>query len=152
MIMSIPQPSTSNGGAQPGDGVHHQQRIAAAGVGFPHRAGNAFHVVAGAGRALRGLHVDAADAVAVAPQPFTHGLQGERLAVRGGHQFHLAAVGFRQIAPTLAELAGAEHQNLVSGLGQVRRPKPPWRRYRNEASSTTSLEVPIKVFKPDSVF
>ena len=63
-----------------------------------------------------GLHEDG---LYVGRQKGLHLVEREGLSVRFGEHNGLTAEGLGQGHPTLSELAGAKHQNLVAGTGQV---------------------------------
>ena len=102
------------GGAQAGDGVHHQHRVLAALLQYFRNARN---VVAHAGRGLGGLHKDGAG---LNLERLAHLFQVEGLAIRGADHIDLAAKCLGQADPALAELARRQHQHAVPGRGQVR--------------------------------
>ena len=102
------------GRAQPGDGIHHQQRFVALGAD---QFRNPLHIMPRAGGTLCRLHVNRAH---IGRQLLADFIERKSFAIRRADHFHDAPKSFGQIAPAFAELARGQHQNLVAGRSQVR--------------------------------
>ena len=98
--------------AQAGNAVHNQQRRR-----IFHQRGHAFHIVAGAGRGLGGLHIDG---LVLGLERRLHLGQVKSFTVGLLDHIHLQAEGLGQIHPALAEFARRQHQHAVARRGQIR--------------------------------
>ena len=99
--------------AESRDRIHDKQRFRAA-----QQTGNAFYVVPRAGLAFCRLHVDGA---CVARKLRFHFTQRNRGSVRRLDEINLALECLGQIAPSLAEFSGGEHQDAICSCGCSRR-------------------------------
>ena len=99
------------GGTKSGDGVNDQQ-----GTGSLQQAGERGDIVAHAGGCFRGLHENG---LHVRREQGLNLADGERLAIGFGEDDGFTVEGLGQRNPALAEFAGAQHQNLVAGAGEI---------------------------------
>ncbi len=114
MSTSTPQAShVEMRGAEAGDGVDDEQRL---GLFVLEEFGDAFDVVADAGGGLGGLDEDGAS---LELERGFDLIEREGLAVGHLDDIGVAAEGFDQRGPALAELAGGEDEDAVAGRGEV---------------------------------
>src|ERR1019366_3915938 len=97
-------------GAQPGDGVNHEER-----VGAFQQGGDGLHVVTRPGGSLGGLHVKHARTLELGLDV----AQVEGLPVRNLDELDLAGKRLGEITPAFAKLSGGKHDNFLAGRSQV---------------------------------
>jgi hypothetical protein len=95
-------------GAEAGDAVDDEERL---GFFLLEELGDSFDVVANAGGGLGGLDEDGAGFELEGGFDL---VDGEGAAVGGADDVDLAAEGFGDAGPTLAELASGEDQNAIA--------------------------------------